>query len=171
MNRFIAKALCVAALALCAPGPALAAGEAARGKVTNLPLPRYVSTRAAEVNARRGPGLSHRVDWTFVRRGAPLQVTGEYGNWRRVRDPEGAGGWVLHSLLSGARTVLVQAPEPVAMRAAAGAQSPIRAVLEPGVVGRLAGCVPDWCRISVESVEGWAPRGALWGVDPGETFE
>jgi len=57
---------------------------------------------------RRGPSLTHRIDWIFKRRGMPLQVTAEFGNWRRVRDRDGAGGWIHYSLLSGVRTVLVE---------------------------------------------------------------
>ena len=64
------------------------------GCVTNLPLPRYVSLKGSEGNARRGPGLTHRIDWVFTRAGMPLKITAEYENWRRVEDNEGAGGWV-----------------------------------------------------------------------------
>ena len=59
-------------------------------QVTNLPLPRYVSMKAAEGNVRRGPSLTHRIDWVFKRRGMPLQITAEYGNWRKVQDRDGA---------------------------------------------------------------------------------
>ena len=83
--------------------PAPAAADPARGPVTNLPLPRFVSMRAESANARRGPSLDQRVDWEFVRRGLPLEITAEYGQWRRVRDADGAGGWVHHALLSGRR--------------------------------------------------------------------
>src|SRR5690606_25371254 len=107
------------------PGPAGAAGPAdagaaaeSRGPVTNLPLPRFVSMRAETANVRRGPSLDQRVDWEFVRRGLPLQIVAEYGQWRRVRDVDGATGWVHHSLLSGARTALVLGEAPVALRAA-----------------------------------------------------
>ncbi|NNF73231.1 MAG: aspartyl-trna synthetase, partial [Rhodobacteraceae bacterium] len=86
-------------------GAALA--EQTRGPVTNLPLPRFVSLKASEGNVRRGPSLSHRIDWVFTRRDMPLEITGEYGHWRRVRDRDGAGGWMHYSLLSGARTVIV----------------------------------------------------------------
>ncbi|MDH3264304.1 MAG: aspartyl-trna synthetase, partial [Paracoccaceae bacterium] len=51
-----------------------AAGADERGPVTNLPLPRYVSLKADEANARRGPGTDHRIDWVFRRRDMPLQV-------------------------------------------------------------------------------------------------
>lgn len=39
--------------------------ETKRGPVTNLPMPRFVSMKAAEGNVRRGPSLTHRVDWVF----------------------------------------------------------------------------------------------------------
>jgi len=44
------------------------------GPETNLPLPRYVSLKASEGNVRRGPSLTHRIDWVFQRKGMPLQV-------------------------------------------------------------------------------------------------
>ena len=65
-----------------------------KGPVTNLPMPRYVSLKAGEANARRGPSLSHKIDWVYKRRGVPLEIYAEYENWRRVRDHEGAGGWI-----------------------------------------------------------------------------
>ena len=80
------------------------ARDPGRGAVTNLPLPRYVSLKGGEGNARRGPSLSHRIDWVFRHAGMPLRVTAEFGHWRRVEDQDGAGGWVHYSLLSGVRT-------------------------------------------------------------------
>ena len=160
--RFVA-AMLATLFAACIP--AVAAEEAARGPVTNLPLPRFVSLRAETANARRGPSLSHRVDWEFVRPGLPLEVTAEYGHWRRVRDAEGAGGWVHHSLLSGTRTVLVRAEALTPIHAAADPASPVRAYAEPGVIARLEGCEGAWCEVSSGGTEGWMPRAALWGPD------
>ncbi len=47
-----------------------------------------------EGNARRGPRLTHRIDWVFTRAGMPLRITAEFEHWRRVEDSEGVGGWV-----------------------------------------------------------------------------
>ena len=92
-----------------------------RGKVTNLPIPRFVSLKAEEGNVRRGPSLSHRIDWVYTRRNMPLEVTGEHGHWRRVRDRDGQGGWVHYSLLSGARHVIVETgPDPFARQTRRG---------------------------------------------------
>ena len=139
--------------------------------MTNLPLPRFVSMRAEEANARRGPSLDQRVDWEFVRRGLPLEVTAEYGQWRRVRDAEGYGGWVHHTLLSGVRTALVLGEAPVALRADPAEGAAVRAMAEPGVVARLEACAGDWCEIDAGGVEGWLPRPAIWGVGADETVE
>ena len=146
-------------------GPASAADV--RGPVTNLPLPRYVSMKSTEGNVRRGPSLSHRVDWVFKRRNMPLQITAEHGHWRRVQDRDGAGGWVHYALLSGVRTVLVE-QDMLQVYARPDPQSPVSAAFELGVVARLGSCVDDWCRISAGGYRGWASKTSLWGVMPGE---
>lgn len=86
----------------------VAVAEEKRGSVTNFPIPRYVSMKASEANVRRGPSLSHRIDWVFKRRDMPLQVVAEHGHWRRVLDRDGLGGWIHYSLISGTRTVIVE---------------------------------------------------------------
>lgn len=141
-----------------------------RGAVTNLPLPRFVSLKSDNGNARRGPGLTHRVDWIFTRDGMPLKITAEYENWRRVEDIDGAGGWIHYSLLSGARTVIVTAPM-VEARTSADPAAPVAFQAEAGVVARVLSCGADWCRISAEGSRGWVPAQALWGVGPGEVVE
>src|SRR3712207_8473270 len=87
--------------------PARAVGEASAGKVTGLPVPRYVSLKTDRVNLREGPSKDHRTAWVFQRAGLPVEITAEYEVWRRIRDAGGTEGWVLHSLLSGRRTALV----------------------------------------------------------------
>ena len=149
-------------------GMARAAEE--RGSVTNLPLPSYVSLKAAEGNARRGPSLTHRIDWVYTRRDMPLQITAEHGHWRRVQDRDGAGGWIHYSLLSGVRTVLVE-QDMLPLRMRPDAQSPENARLALGVIARLGECEPEWCRITAGGYRGWARKDALWGVGRSEIRE
>lgn len=151
-------------------GSMTAHAQDARGPVTNLPLPRYVSMKAAEGNVRRGPSLTHRIDWVFKRRGMPLQITAEYGNWRKVQDRDGAGGWVHYALLSGVRTVLVE-PELLPVYATPNPDAQINAHFEAGVVARLGSCTQDWCRISAGGYRGWTLKSNLWGVESSEIRE
>ena len=144
--------------------------EAGRGPVTNLPLPRYVSLKGNVGNARRGPGVTHRIDWVFTHAGMPLRVTAEHENWRRVEDAEGMGGWVHYILLSGVRTALVTA-EMAEFHSSPDAGSDVVFKAEAGVIGRILECQPDWCRLSVEGDKGWLPKADMWGADPGEIVE
>ena len=138
-----------------------------RGPVTNLPMPRYVSLKAEEGNARRGPSLSHRIDWVYKHRNLPLQITGEYGHWRRVRDRDGQGGWVHYSLLSGVRFVIIEA-DMANLYIKPDAQSPVNAIAESGVVARLGACHLDWCRVTAGGNRGWIEKRSIWGVAPDE---
>jgi SH3-like domain-containing protein len=144
--------------------------DPSRGSVTSLPLPRYVSLKTNEGNARRGPGLTHRIDWVFTRVGMPLRITAEFEHWRRVEDAEGVGGWVHYSLLSGVRTGLVKL-DMAEFRAVPDLDASVVFQTEIGVIGRILHCEPGWCRMSVEGQRGWVQSSALWGVDPGEIIE
>ena len=154
-----AIAAAITLLFLAGPGPA----GPDRGPVTNLPLPRYVSLKASEGNVRRGPSLTHRIDWVYKRRGMPLEITAEHGHWRRVRDRDGAGGWVHYSLLSGARTVIVE-QDMLSLYRRPDPDSVVVARLELGVIARLGDCGPDWCRLTADGYRGWVDKTALWGV-------
>jgi SH3-like domain-containing protein len=137
------------------------------GPETNLPVPRFVSLNAGEANVRRGPSLSHRIDWVFTRRNMPLQLVAEYGQWRRVIDHDGQGGWIHFTLLSGVRTVLVQGGD-VALRNRPDPSGTENAILEAGVIARLGRCEVDWCQLTAGGYRGWAPKSAIWGVRPDE---
>ena len=141
-----------------------------KGAVTNLPLPRYVSLKTNEGNARRGPGLSHRIDWVFTRVGMPLKVTAEHGHWRRVEDAEGVGGWVHYALVSGVRSVMVN--EDMATFFSRPDTASLAAFqAERGVVARLIECADGWCRVTVDGQKGWAPVSSLWGVTADEVID
>ena len=126
--------------------------------------------KSGESNVRRGPSLSNRIDWVFTRRNMPLQLTAEYGHWRKVQDIDGAGGWVHYAMLSGVRTVLIE-QDLLQVYARPDPQTQVNATFEMGVVARLGECNGDWCRITAGGYRGWAQKTALWGVMPDEIRE
>ncbi|MFN3844977.1 MAG: SH3 domain-containing protein [Paracoccaceae bacterium] len=140
-----------------------------KGAVTNLPLPRFVSLKTGEGNARRGPGLTHRIDWVFTRTGMPLKITAEYEHWRRVEDSEGVGGWVHYALLSGVRSVMVTSAMAT-FYARADLASQVAFQAEEGVVARVIECKAGWCRVAVDGQKGWVQVSDLWGVAADEVI-
>jgi len=161
----LVSAVLVAAVLQATPGAA-----AERGSVTNLPLPRFVSMKAAEGNVRRGPSLSHRIDWVYKRRNMPLQITAEHGHWRRVQDRDGAGGWVHYALLSGVRTALVEV-DMLNLHARPDPSTQVVAQLSLGVIAEVRQCQAEWCELSAGGYKGWARKGDYWGVQPQDVFE
>lgn len=165
--------LVAAGLALLAlPGSA----QEANGPVSGLPLPRYVSLKSDRVNLREGPSKEHRTSWVFQRAGLPVEITAEFETWRRVRDADGTEGWVLHSLLSGRRTVLVSPwsknkGETFSLRETASEGAPVVATLEPGVIANVQSCQDAWCRVTVSKIVGYIKQDRLWGVYPNETVQ
>ncbi|MGB3834951.1 MAG: SH3 domain-containing protein [Mesorhizobium sp.] len=173
------SAFCAALLggALLCPQGALAQGAAA---VTlgpsGLPLPRFVSLKSARVNSRVGPGVNYSVDWMYTRAGLPMEIIQEYDTWRRVRDADGAEGWINQSLLSGKRTAIV-APwqrgksATVNLLDGPAGDAGVVAIVEPGVVGTIKSCTGQWCQMTLGGRTGWLPQSQLWGAYPGEKIK
>jgi SH3-like domain-containing protein len=156
-------------------GAVPAAAQQAVGTATGLAVPRYVSLKSDHVNLREGPAKDHATKWIYQRAGLPVEVTAEFETWRRIRDSEGAEGWVLHSLLSGKRTALIapwkkDAP-PFPLRAEPSDSAPVTARLAPGVIAHVKKCDGTWCRLKGEGYDGFMSQAQLWGVYPDEKVE
>jgi SH3-like domain-containing protein len=147
------------------------AAEPQRGSVSNLPIPRYVSLKSDRVNVREGPSKEHQTVWVYARAGLPVEITAEFETWRKIRDWEGAEGWVQHSLLSGRRTAIVAPWKKEPLPLSDADRKTTLARLSPGVVGSLHGCDGTWCRLSGKDFDGFIEQKNLWGVYPNETLE
>jgi SH3-like domain-containing protein len=134
---------------------------------SGLPVPRYVSLKSDHVNVRAGPTKDNDVAWVYTKSGLPVEITAEYENWRRVRDSEGAEGWVYHSLLSGRRTAVVtmkSKDDLAAIYDSADSKSAVAARLQAGVVAQVKRCKDGWCRVIGNGFDGWIEQQRLWGV-------
>lgn len=137
---------------------------------TSLPLPRFVSLRAAEVNLRTGPGARYPIDWVYRRRGLPVEIIDEFDTWRRIRDWQGTEGWVHQSMVQGQRSVLITGQRQILKRRPEAA-APGVAMVDAGVVGVLERCRAEWCEVTAGSFTGWLKRETFYGLYPGEELE
>jgi SH3-like domain-containing protein len=173
VKRVVSPATIVAVALAGAATPAGAASDQSEG--SGLPIPRFVSLKSDHVNVRGGPGKDQDVAWIYTRHGLPVEITAEYENWRRIRDPDGTEGWVYHSLLSGKRTAFVAKTktqsDAVPLYESADPASALRAHLEPGVLGTVKRCSGSWCRFIGDGFDGWIEQDRLWGVYPNEKID
>jgi SH3-like domain-containing protein len=140
---------------------------------SGLPLPRFVSLKSGRVNSRIGPGVNYSVNWMYMKAGLPMEIVQEYDTWRKVRDADGAEGWVNQSLLSGKRTAMV-APwqrdkgSPIKLFDDPDTNSSVVALVEPGVMGTIKSCDGQWCEMTLGGHTGWLDQSLVWGAYPGE---
>ncbi|MCJ8519458.1 SH3-like domain-containing protein [Pseudorhizobium tarimense] len=178
-HALAAGTLLALALAVVSPHDAAAQAGAAsgftKGRETGFAVPRYVSLKASRARMRIGPSTDYATKWIYTHRGMPLEITEEYGNWRRVRDYDGVSGWMYGSLLSGDRTAMIGPwlKEPVVLRKGPSSATDVVAKLSPKVMMSVTTCDGTWCNVVLKKagMEGYVEQASLWGVYPGEHIE
>jgi len=127
-------------------------------------LPRFVSIKSSEANARKGPGSQYPIVHIYNCKWLPVEIISEYDQWRHVRDIDGDEVWIHSSILSNKRTVMVTGKEPQILYKDNNLKSGIKAKLMPHLVCFLNKCVKSWCKIKCSDYTGWASRSVLWGI-------
>lgn len=130
----------------------------------SLPVPRFVTIKFNEVNARKGPSKDFPIDWVFVSAKEPVEIIEEYGQWRKIRDIQDEGGWVHSSGLSGKRSVIIIAKEKISLLSSPKESASLLAYLEPQLRCELIKQEKDWCKISCNNYKGWVQSEYLWGI-------
>ena len=159
----------LALLGLASKTQAQTMAQAKEKSASGLPLPRFVSIGGHEVNLRTGPGLQYPIDWVYRLKGLPLEIIAEHKTWRKVRDWDGAQGWVHQNMLSGKRTFIVMdGPHTIFKQADMASKQIARA--ETGVVGELRSCEAgsNWCSVRADGFDGWMKREHFWGIMNGD---
>ena len=154
----------IAALAVLVAGAAFAA-EQSRPTPSGLPVPRYVSLKFDDVNARSGPGDDYRLLWVYRARGLPLQVVAETADWRRVCDPQHGLSWVKATGVDGRRTALSLQSAPLPIRAKPDPNARVQAYLAARAVAMLDHCQGGWCKVKASGASGWIQASQVWGTD------
>lgn len=164
------NALLLTALAALLATPAVAQEDTSILNPSGMPIPRYVSLKSDEINVRVGPGKRYPIRYVYKRARLPVQIIEEFAHWRKIKDYEGANGWVHKNMLEGGRTaMIVDKPQNLYARPEVSDQPVMRA--EPTVIGRVRACLPDWCLMEMAGRDGWIRKADIWGVAREEVFE
>lgn len=146
--------------------PAATAEETPEGPVVSRfsgkPVPRFETLRWAEVNGRTGPSLSSPIAWQYNRKGLPVMVVKESGEWYRVRDPVGDEVWVHMRMLAEGATAIVTRTTILGNSPARDAEGV--AEIGKGVLVQIQSCDTAACEVETGGYRGWMPRANLWGA-------
>lgn len=131
---------------------------------------RFGALRFGAVNLRKGPGKRYPIDWVYYRPGMPVEVIKSFDTWYRIRDYEGAEGWVhktqvkfqRRGMITGKIRPLFEAPDD---------KAPVRAYLQPHVLFDLRSCTADWCAVRGGDFSGYLRKTSFFGAYTKEVFE
>ncbi len=142
---------------------------------TGRPLPRFVSLAKDIINVRAGPGQKYPVKWVIKKRGLPVEIILEFDHWRKIKDKDGAEGWVFKTLLSGKRTAIILGNDDVNLYNKSGIffnkKLEVSAVIEPSTLVEIKSCDQKFCNVSASGISGLIERKSLWGVYESEKFD
>ncbi|WP_051989945.1 SH3 domain-containing protein [Caulobacter sp. AP07] len=144
----------------------IAQAQTPRVTPSGMDVPRYVSLKYGQVNARVGPDEEHRLLWIYQAKGLPVQVVAETREWRRICDPEGGVAWVHKRTTDGRRTAMRVQASPLPLRAQPKAGARVTAYLAGRATANLDKCEKGWCRLKAGGESGWAPESEIWGASP-----
>ena len=149
---------CPAALPAAAETP----GEVQISRFSGKPVPRFETLKHEKVNGRKGPSKDYQVQWEYARKGLPVLIVKESGDWRYVRDPDGDEVWIEKTQLAGPKTALSLGA--FVLKAGRAPDSEGVAHVPAGALVELGECERDLCEVSAGKYRGWAPRTQLWGA-------
>lgn len=139
------------------------------GRMTGLPIPRFVSLKGEITNLRQGPSKTHAIIWRYQKKGLPVEIVNEFDQWRKIRDMDGSEGWVHQMVVSGRRSVVTLDGEHI-VRSNPRYDSSIVVRVNGGIIASPLKCKVQWCLIEHEEFQGWLPKQVLYGVYEDETF-
>ena len=155
----------IAALVFCLIPASLAFGEDNPniGSDTGLPIPRFVSLKSSEVNARVGPGERYPIRWVYTKRSMPVKVINEYDNWRKVEDIEGGQAWVHKHLIRPVSAAITRSNAEIVDKGIF--QDKVAFTAEKGVLLEVVNCNQYECLVRKDGNPGYIERKLLWGIN------
>ncbi len=142
--------------------PAEAQDEVQISRFSGKPVPRFETLKHEKVNGRKGPSEEYQVQWEYARKGLPMLIVKESGDWRYVRDPAGDEVWINRTQLTGQQNAV--ALGDFVLKAGRAPDSAGVAKVAAGALVELGPCEASLCQVSADGFRGWAPRAQLWGA-------
>lgn len=125
-----------------------------------------LSIKGDNINLRSGPGSKYKVLWELGQ-GFPLEVLKRTGDWYRVRDFEGAIGWVHRDGVGSTPHMIVKGnkkTKPINLYSDPAANARVVAKANYGVVLKTLEQKKGWVKVQHDQgVTGWVNKSYLWG--------
>lgn len=156
-------------LALTAGAVADPGSEPRISRFSGKPVPRFETLRWAEVNGRTEPNLTSSIAWQYNRKGLPVMIVKESGEWYRIRDPAGDEVWMHKRMLEEANNAVVTRTGVITSDGSPQAER--IAEIGKGVLVHVVRCEGALCEVEAAGYRGWISRANLWGAGIADTAQ
>ena len=140
------------------------------GSNTGLKIPRFVSLKSNDSNARIGPSTDYPIKLNYIIANTPIEIIDEYNNWRKINDFDGNQGWMHKSLLSGKRYAIVIPPYNERVQVYNKPRGKVIGKIGKNNIVKINICLKDWCKINFNNNSGWINKINIWGSYPEEEY-
>tara|TARA_B100001013_G_C24583673_1_gene431719 strand:+ start:636 stop:1103 length:468 start_codon:yes stop_codon:yes gene_type:complete len=124
--------------------------------------PKYISLKKNEVNLRYNANIEAPIKYIYQKKGLPILVIDEHGNWKKTRDIDGDEGWIHKSMLSNKKTFINIKKQNLIKYIEK--KDLVIAIVNNGVVGKILKCKKNYCLVKIKSYKGWLEKKFLWGL-------
>ena len=124
--------------------------------------PKYVSLKKNIVNLRWNASLDAPIHFIYQKKGLPVLIINEHGNWKKIRDVGGTEGWIHRSMLSNKKTFINKKKQNLIKYLEK--KDLVIAIVNKDVVGRIVKCENHYCLVKIKGYKGWLEKEFLWGI-------
>ena len=143
---------------------------AAKGSVTGLDIPRFVSLKSNDANLRVGPSINYPIKIKYVQKNLPVKIIDEFDVWRKIIDYENNIGWLHKSLIKGDRFVLTGVRIEDSVNIYNRPKGKLIGIVKKNNILSLKSCLANWCYVNDNKIHGWLTKDSIWGVYKKEIY-
>ena len=142
----------------------------AKGSVTSLDIPRFVSLKSNDVNLRVGPSVNYPIEIKYLQKNLPVEIIDEFDVWRKIKDYQNNIGWLHKSLVKGDRFILTGVGLKNSVNVYNRPNGKLIGIIEKNNILSLSSCLVNWCSVYNNEIKGWLTKDNIWGVYKEETY-
>ena len=123
----------------------------------------FLTLRNDKVNLRQGPSFEYPIKLFYKKKFLPVLILDKFENFRKIRDHENNTGWIHISQLSKKKAAITIDDDLIVFNKPSVYSKPL-VLLKKGRLCKIQKCKEEWCKVKIDSFNGWIKKNSLWGL-------
>ncbi len=123
----------------------------------------FLTLRNDKTNLRQGPSFEYPIKLFYKKKYLPVLIQEKSENFRKIRDHENNTGWIHISQLSKKKAAITIDDDLIVFNKPSVYSKPL-VLLKKGRLCKIQKCKEEWCKVKIDSFNGWIKKNSLWGL-------